>query len=79
LQSLQAILDLLKTASTTCKIKRGSLMLIDDDNYFQMLELKIGVGEYKLSDLVPQELVDMLPSAKDIKKQIKSKYRIEKK
>jgi len=37
----------------------------------------IGVSEYKLSDFVPQELVDTLPSAEDIEKRIKSKYKIE--
>ena len=37
----------------------------------------IGVSEYKLSDLVPAELVDTLPSAEDIEKRIKAKYEIE--
>jgi len=37
----------------------------------------IGVSEYKLSDFVPEELVDTLPSADDIEKRIKSKYEIE--
>ena len=37
----------------------------------------IGVSEYKLSDFVPQELVDTLPSAEDIEKRIKDKYKIE--
>ena len=37
----------------------------------------IGVSEYKLSDFVPQELADTLPSAKDIEKRIKGKYEIE--
>ena len=37
----------------------------------------IGVSEYKLSDFVPRELVDTLPSAEDIEKRIKDKYRIE--
>ena len=37
----------------------------------------IGVSEYRLSDYVPQALVDTLPSAEDIEKRIKSKYKIE--
>jgi len=37
----------------------------------------IGVSEYKLSDFVPEELADTLPSADDIEKRIKSKYDIE--
>lgn len=37
----------------------------------------IGVSEYKLSDFVPKELADTLPSAEDIEKRIKSKYEIE--
>jgi predicted nuclease of restriction endonuclease-like (RecB) superfamily len=37
----------------------------------------IGVSEYKLSDFVPAELVDTLPSAEDIEKRIKDKYEIE--
>lgn len=36
----------------------------------------IGVSEYKLSDFVPQELADTLPSAEDIEKRIKGKYEI---
>jgi len=37
----------------------------------------IGVSEYKLSDFVPAELTDTLPSAEDIEKRIKAKYEIE--
>jgi predicted nuclease of restriction endonuclease-like (RecB) superfamily len=37
----------------------------------------IGVSEYKLSDFVPQELVDTLPTAEDIEKRIRDKYKIE--
>lgn len=36
----------------------------------------IGVSEYKLSDFVPQELADTLPSAEDIEKRIRGKYDI---
>ena len=34
------------------------------------------LGEYKLSDFVPQELADTLPSAEDIEKRVLSKYKI---
>jgi hypothetical protein len=37
----------------------------------------IGVSEYKLSDFVPAEFADTLPSAEDIEKRIKAKYEIE--
>ena len=37
----------------------------------------IGVSEYKLSDFVPQELADTLPSAEDIEKRIRNKYAID--
>jgi len=37
----------------------------------------IGVSEYKLSDFVPQELADTLPTAEDIEKRIRNKYKIE--
>jgi predicted nuclease of restriction endonuclease-like (RecB) superfamily len=38
----------------------------------------IGISEYKLSDFVPQELADTLPSAEDIEKRIMCKYEIDK-
>jgi predicted nuclease of restriction endonuclease-like (RecB) superfamily len=37
----------------------------------------IGVSEYKLSDFVPEELIDTLPSAEDIEKRVKLKFDIE--
>jgi len=37
----------------------------------------IGVSEYRLSDFVPQELADTLPSAEDIEKRIKGKYNLD--
>jgi predicted nuclease of restriction endonuclease-like (RecB) superfamily len=37
----------------------------------------IGVSEYRLSDFVPADLADTLPSAEDIEKRIKEKYEIE--
>ena len=36
----------------------------------------IGVSEYKLSDFVPHELADTLPSAEDIEKRIKGRHEI---
>lgn len=36
----------------------------------------IGVSEYRLSDFVPHELADTLPSAEDLEKRIKAKYYI---
>jgi hypothetical protein len=37
----------------------------------------IGVSEYRLSNFVPQELADTLPSAEDIEKRIRGRYSIE--
>ena len=37
----------------------------------------IGVSEYKLSDFIPAELVDTLPSAEDIEKRVKLEFDIE--
>ena len=37
----------------------------------------IGVSEYKLSDFVPEELADTLPSAEDIEKRVKLEFDIE--
>jgi len=37
----------------------------------------IGVSAYRLSDFVPQELADTLPSAEDIERRIRRKYAIE--
>jgi hypothetical protein len=37
----------------------------------------IGVSEYKLSDFVPAELVDTLPSAEDIEKRVKLEFDVE--
>jgi hypothetical protein len=36
----------------------------------------IGVSEYHLSDFVPHELADTLPSAEDIERRIKDKYEV---
>jgi predicted nuclease of restriction endonuclease-like (RecB) superfamily len=37
----------------------------------------IGVSEYKLSDFVPAELIDTLPSAEDIEKRVKLEFDVE--
>ena len=37
----------------------------------------IGVSEYKLSDFVPVELIDTLPSAEDIERRVKKVFDIE--
>ena len=37
----------------------------------------IGVSEYKLSDFVPAELIDTLPSAEDIEKRVKLEYDVD--
>ncbi len=37
----------------------------------------IGVSEYRLSDFVPQDLADTLPTAEDIEKRIRNKYEIQ--
>jgi predicted nuclease of restriction endonuclease-like (RecB) superfamily len=37
----------------------------------------IGVSEYKLSDFVPEELADTLPSAEDIEKRVRLEYDID--
>jgi len=37
----------------------------------------IGVSEYKLSDFVPAEFADTLPSAEDIEKRVRMKFDIE--
>jgi hypothetical protein len=39
----------------------------------------IGVSEYKLSDFVPVELMDTLPSAEDIERRVRLKFDIENK
>jgi hypothetical protein len=37
----------------------------------------IGVSEYKLSDFVPPEFIDTLPSAEDIEKRVKLNFDLE--
>ena len=77
---LSAIDDILRHESDNPTI--GILLCKTRDKLTAEYALKdinkpIGVSEYKLSDFVPQELVDTLPSAEDIEKRIKAKYDIE--
>jgi len=77
---LSAIDDILRQEHDNASI--GILLCKERDKLTAEYALKdinkpIGVSEYKLSDFVPQELVDTLPSAEDIEKRIKSKYKIE--
>jgi predicted nuclease of restriction endonuclease-like (RecB) superfamily len=77
---LSAVDDLLKHETDNPSI--GILLCKERDKLTAEYALKdinkpIGVSEYKLSDFVPQELANTLPSAEDIEKRIKSKYEIE--
>ena len=71
---LSAIDDMLKHENDNPTI--GILLCKTRDKLTAEYALKdinkpIGVSEYKLSDFVPAELVDTLPSADDIEKRIK--------
>ena len=77
---LSAIDDMLKHKSDNPSI--GIILCKTRDKLTAEYALKdinkpIGVSEYKLSDFVPQELADTLPSAEDIERRIKGKYEIE--
>ena len=77
---LSAVDDILRHESDNPTI--GILLCKEKDKMTAEYALRdinkpIGVSEYKLSDFVPQELVDTLPSAEDIEKRIKDKYKIE--
>ena len=77
---LSAVDDILRHESDNPTI--GILLCKNKDKMTAEYALRdinkpIGVSEYKLSDFVPQELVDTLPSAEDIEKRIKDKYKIE--
>jgi predicted nuclease of restriction endonuclease-like (RecB) superfamily len=77
---LSAVDDMLKHESDNPTI--GILLCSERDKLTAEYALKdinkpIGVSEYKLSDFVPEELADTLPSAEDIEKRIKAKYDIE--
>jgi predicted nuclease of restriction endonuclease-like (RecB) superfamily len=76
---LSAVDDMLRHESDNPSI--GILLYKERDRLTAEYALRdinkpIGVSEYKLSDFVPQELADTLPSAEDIERRIKSKYGI---
>jgi predicted nuclease of restriction endonuclease-like (RecB) superfamily len=76
---LSAIDAMLKHESDNPSI--GILLCKERDRLTAEYALKdinkpIGVSEYKLSDFVPAELIDTLPSAEDIERRIKGKYEI---
>jgi predicted nuclease of restriction endonuclease-like (RecB) superfamily len=74
---LSAVDDILKHEDDNPSI--GILLCKERDRLTAEYALKdinkpIGVSEYKLSDFVPKELADTLPSAEDIERRIKGKY-----
>ena len=76
---LSAIDDMLKNDHDRPSI--GILLCKEKDKLTVEYALRdinkpIGVSEYRLSDFVPQEFVDTLPSAEDIEKRIMNKYEI---
>ena len=79
---LSAIDDILRRKHDNPTI--GILLCAERDKVTTEYALKdinkpIGVSEYRLSDFVPEELTDTLPTAEDIEKRIKAKYEVEKK
>ena len=77
---LSAVDDILRHESDNPSI--GILLCKEKDKMTAEYALRdinkpIGVSEYKLSDFVPQELADTLPSVEDIERRIKHKYKIE--
>lgn len=77
---LSAIDDILKHETDNPSI--GILLCKSRDKLTAEYALKdinkpIGVSEYKLSDFVPAELVDTLPSAEDIEKRVKLEFDID--
>jgi len=76
---LSAIDDILKHENDNPSI--GIMLCKTRDKLTAEYSLKdinkpIGVSEYKLSDFVPTELIDTLPSAEDITKRVKLEYDI---
>jgi len=76
---LSAIDDILKHESDNPSI--GIMLCKTKDKLTAEYALKdinkpIGVSEYKLSDFVPAEFIDTLPSAEDIEKRVKLKFDI---
>ena len=77
---LSAIDDILRRPHDNPTI--GILLCAERDKLTAEYALKdinkpIGVSEYKLSDFIPKELADTLPSVEDIENRIKNKYKIE--
>jgi predicted nuclease of restriction endonuclease-like (RecB) superfamily len=77
---LSAIDDMLKHENDNPSI--GIMLCKERDKLTAEYALKdmnkpIGVSEYKLSDFVPSEFADTLPSAADIEKRIKEKYQLD--
>jgi len=77
---LSAIDDMLKHENDNPSI--GIVLCKDKDRLTAEYALKdinkpIGVSEYRLSDFVPVELIDTLPSAEDIEKRIKLEYDVD--
>ncbi|MGL6196917.1 MAG: PDDEXK nuclease domain-containing protein [Thermoguttaceae bacterium] len=77
---LSAVDDMLKHEMDNPSI--GILLCKERDKLTAEYALKdinkpIGVSEYKLSDFVPKELADTLPTAEDIERRIKRKYELE--
>jgi len=77
---LSAIDDILKHETDNPTI--GIMLCKTKDRLTAEYALKdinkpIGVSEYKLSDFVPKELIDTLPSAEDIEKRVKLKFDVE--
>ena len=78
---LSAIDDILKHKTDNPSV--GIILCKDKDKLTAEYALKdinkpIGVSEYKLSDYVPTELIDTLPSAEDIEKRVRLEFEIEK-
>jgi len=77
---LSAIDDMLKHETDNPSI--GIMLCKTKDKLTAEYALKdinkpIGVSEYKLSDFVPAELIDTLPSAEDIEKRVKLEYDVD--
>ena len=76
---LSAVDDILKHPTDNPSI--GIMLCRSKDKLTAEYALKdinkpIGVSEYKLSDFVPAELIDTLPSAEDIEKRVRMEYDI---
>ena len=56
-----------------CKNKKGMIA----EYALKDINKPIGISEYKLSDFVPAELADTLPSAEDIEKRMKLKFEVD--